>query len=124
MTDNNNDILKSILNEHLKREKPDPEITAAQMREAAEVILNSITPENLPALLVCVDREGTHVSVHGTVVDIMTSLCILIATATRYFSRAEFDILKDQLRNSDFLWEIIEATWKETREKQGATDDE
>lgn len=123
MTDNN-DILKNILNEHLKREKPDPEITAAQMREAAEVILNSITPENLPALLVCVDQERAHVFVHGTVVDIMMSLYILIATTTRHFSRDEFNTLKDQLRNSDFLWEIIEAAWKETREKQGATDDE
>ena len=123
MTDNN-DILKNILNEHLKREKPDPEITAAQMREAAEVILNSITPENLPALLVCVDQEGTHVSVHGTAASIMANLCILIAAVTRCFSRAEFDILKDQLQNSDFLWGLIEMAWEETREKQGAADDE
>lgn len=105
------------------RTAPTPDIAATLMREGAEVILESITPENLPSLLVCVDKNGVHTSVQGTAADLMSALCMAIGSVSQTFSEAEFLVLKKALQD-DFCWEMIKNVRSNGRKERGLSDDE
>lgn len=102
---------------------PAPDIAAAMLRETAEVVLESITPENLPLLLVCVDKNNTHISVNGTTANIIVSLCAAIGSASLTFSEAEFQILKKTLQG-DPCWEMIKNIRSSARKQRGLSDGE
>lgn len=110
------------INPH-NRTAPTPDIAATLLRERMEVVLESITPENLPSLLVCVDKNGVHTSVHGTAADLMSALCVTIGTVSQTFSEMEFQILKEALQN-DFCWEMIKNIRANARKERGLSDDE
>lgn len=106
-----------------KQTVPPPDIAAALLREKAEVILESITPENLPSLLICVDENNVHASANGTSTDLMSALCVTIGTVSQTFSKAEFQILKKILQD-DLCWEEIENFRSAARKERGLSDDE